>query len=754
MRKLLFLLLFSFACIAKAGNNPVDQYVYLGTDTEITDSATMHKLQLRKHSIVYVKGGVADTMKTIALGIDKTAEFMFKPELKKGDKITQIFKRLKTSGKPFSDATFEKFAAWEKYKAENPKGQIVAVVQIADNQSIVLNGTSKVVDIYRDGSFVQQLVAGGGMVVGKQADADSVNVVVASTDAKHAPTEVTVKFGEAAECGVSVLWLVVGFLLGVVIAVTVIYFAKRGIKRSGNAKNVGVKKVDSKDFRFVPGKNAYSKFESYAYKQGKGRDKKTIYLLQTVKFPDRRYIDKYVDEIVGKNYNGDKDIAKYIKQAVGDNADVKNVIDLPVKFSKVKPENAESDEWVNVKVGKDVVWVKFIASFVVPDVKTDAAGTAVSQTFDASQVQVDCEAELGSQANRLAVFVPTVPDGEVMPEKVEVGTAELSGVCDSLRQLGKTIGQQMALTRSACDEELKHINELRAQDVQAAVNRNDNEWNAKTKTMQKEHAEAVTKAAKLAADCKREKAAKDEALATIDDLNRTITRKDEESKEYNTLLVFYRSCMEYARLAVDMFDTVDAVENLATRLYNSYMESGKDRDSFCYYMTRVSRKFMLSTSKIKNLHEVYESELRMLAATGLVPKGGWIDRLLESQKKESMWTEQLKAKLYRDVFEQYCGYAVVMADEYAYMMSSMVADVDKAIEDEIAAKSEHLQELVVRLGYRLEYARPFTPVTQYDNVENTDFVDLGIAKDTIVEIKKMAVAYGTKSPKTEVSVQQ
>ena len=42
----------------------------------------------------------------------------------------------------------------------------------------------------------------------------------------------------------------------------------------------------------------------------------------------------------------------------------------------------------------------------------------------------------------------------------------------------------------------------------------------------------------------------------------------------------------------------------------------------------------------------------------------------------------------------------------------------------------------------------------YDNVENTDFVDLGMVKDTIVEIKKMGVAYGTKNPKTEVTVQQ
>ena len=229
---------------------------------------------------------------------------------------------------------------------------------------------------------------------------------------------------------------------------------------------------------------------------------------------------------------------------------------------------------------------------------------------------------------------------------------------------------------------------------------------------------------------------------------------NKESKEYNTRLVFYRSCSEYAALAVEMFDTVNAVELLASRLYNAYVKNGRDRDTFCYYMTRVNRKFLSSVAQIKNLHEVYEAELRMLAATGLVPRNGWIDSLLKSQKKESMWTGQLQAKLYRDVFEQYSGCAVIMADEYAYMMGKMLADIDKDIEKELIAKSEHLQKLVAKLGYKLVYARPFTSIRMYDNVENTDFVDLGMVKDTIVEIKKMGVAYGTKNPKTEVTVQQ
>lgn len=761
MRKLLFLLLVSFACIAKAGNKSVDQYVYLGTDTEITDSTTMYKLQLRKNSIVYVKGGVADTMKTIVLGIEKTTEFTFKPELKKGDKITQLFRKLPKSGKTVFSISFDGMNKWNEYKTRNPKSQIVAIVQLTGTQSIVFNKTSKAVDVYRDGSFVQQMVDGGTMVVDKPANGDIVNVVVASADAKYVPTVVTVKFGEVATGGVST-WLlviiaIVALLLGAAIAAGVIYFIKKK-KQDDKGKTSAVKKVDSNDFKFAGVKNVDNSFGNYAIKLGRGKDKHTIYLVQTVRLPDSRYLDNYVDDIVNKYYNGNKNIEKYIKRRIEQEAEVKNDINLPVKFNLDKQKNISEDEWAKVKVkvnnGKRTVWAKFIAPFVAPDPQV----TATPQPVTASQPMSDCEAELSSQADRLAAYVPTVEnleeEGGVMPEKVKVSTADINSVCNSLRKIGQTVGKQIEQTKKACDEKLNSLKEKCAQDVQDAVSSNNKEWEAKTKTIQEERAEAVNKAKKLLADFTQEKTAKEEALGIIDELNRTIERKDKESKEYNSLLVFYRSCSEYAKLAVEVFDTVDAVENLATRLYNSYMDGGNDRDSFCYYMTRVSRKFLASTAKIKNLHDVYVTELRMLAATGLVPKGGWIDRLLESQKEESLWTEQLKAKLYRDVFEEYCGYVVVMADEYAYMMRNMVTDVDKAIEDEIAVKAEHLRKLVGKLGYKLVYARPFTPVTQYDSVENTAFVDLGIAKDTIVEIKKMAVAYGTKNPKTEVSVQQ
>ena len=487
--------------------------------------------------------------------------------------------------------------------------------------------------------------------------------------------------------------------------------------------------------------------------------------MQIVKFPtNKAFSNNYIDEIV-RYYGGNESIRKYIDDELKRNVDVQLSLNLPVTFSTEKPRS-NRNAWKKVKPGKNIYWVKFIAPFVEPDsLETESTALQSENTLNDAQKLVA----------RLSALLPQQQDGEsvdVLPEKVEVNVGELYGVYESLKAIVITVKDELAnvdekilnVNKFANErmlklnishkEEINQLTKLNAEKVQTAVAENDKKWEEDTAIMKKQHEEAVKKAAKFEGDFKREKEANEKALETIKDLNATIARKDEESKEYNTRLVFYRSCSEYAALAVEMFDTVNAVEQLASKLYNAYVENGRDRDTFCYYMTRVNRKFLSSVAQIKNLHEVYEAELRMLAATGLVPKNGWIDRLLESQKKESMWTGQLQAKLYRDVFEQYSGCAVIMADEYAYMMGKMLADIDKGIEKELIAKSEYLQKLVAKLGYKLVYARPFTPITKYDNVVNTEFVDLGIVKDTIVEIKKMGVAYGTKNPKTEVTVQQ
>ena len=759
MRKLLFLLLVSIASITKAGNNNPVTYLYQGVDTEFTDSATKHKIQLRKNGVIYVYGCVNDTLKTVKLRIGNGQWFDFKPTLKPTEKMSQFFKKMPKVGK-LTISSFESMTDLENYKTENPKkNMLVAVVPLVDGKNLLLNNTSSDIDVYMNDSFSQTLGKGGCMIVGKPTNADSVNVVV--TCAKKLPTVVTVKFGEVTDSGLPAWWIAVAvvfaLLIGAGVTICIIRFKKKSADKNNKKKAVV---VNANDFKLSVNKNSPSQFKGYEQRIGK----QLICLMQTVKFPaNKAFLNNYIDEIV-MYYGGNENIRNYINDELKRNVDVQLSLDLPVMFSREKPRS-NRDAWKKVKPGKLDYWVKFIAPFVEPDsLLTESTALQSENALNDAQELVA----------RLSALLPQ-QDGEGVedrPEKVEVNVGELCGVHESLKafvitvkdelanvdkitmDVNKAANDQMAKLKRDHEEEIKQLNDRNAEKVQTAVAENDKKLEEDTAIMKKQHEEAVKKAVKFEGDFKREKEANEKALETIKDLNATIARKDEESKEYNTRLVFYRSCSEYAALAVEMFDTVNAVEQLASKLYNAYVENGRDRDTFCYYMTRVNRKFLLSVAQIKNLHEVYEAELRMLAATGLVPRNGWIDRLLESQKKESMWTGQLQAKLYRDVFEQYSGCAVIMADEYAYMMGKMLADIDTGIEKELVTKSEHLQKLVAKLGYKLVYARPFTPITKYDNVENTDFVDLGIAKDTIVEVKKMGVAYGTKNPKTEVTVQQ
>lgn len=752
MRKLLFLLLVSIASITKAGNNNPVTYLYLGVDTEVTDSATKHKIQLRKNGVIYVDGCEGDTLKTIKLRIGNGQWFDFKPALKPKEKMSQIFKIMPKAGK-LAISSFGSMTELKNYKTENPKkNMLVAVVPLIDGKNLLLNNTSSDIDVYMNDSFSQTLGKGGCMIVSKPTNADSVNVVV--TCAKKLPTVVTVKFGEVTDSDMTGWWVALAAVLALLIGTGVTI----GIIRFKKKSDV----VDAKDFKLSVNKNPPSQFKGY--EQRIGKQKQLICLIQTVKFPtNNAFLNNYIDEIV-RYYGGNENIRKYINDKLKRNVDVQLSLDLPVTFSTKKPRS-NCDAWKKVQPRKNIYWVKFIAPFVEP-------GSLLSESTALQSENLLNDAK--ELVARLSALLPQ-QDGEGVediPKKVEVNVGELCGVHESLKafvitvkdelanvdkiktDVNKAANDQMANLKRDHEEEIKQLNDRNAEKVQTAVAENDKKWEVDTAIMKKQHEEAVKKAAKLEVDCKREKEEKEKAHETINNLNATIARKDEESKEYNTRLVFYRSCSEYAAIAVEMFDTVNAVEQLASRLYNAYVENGRDCDTFCYYMTRVNRKFLSSVAQIKNLHEVYEAELRMLAATGLVPRNGWIDRLLESQKKESLWTGQLQAKLYRDVFEQYSGCAVIMADEYAYMIGKMLADIDKGIEKELVAKSEHLQKLVAKLGYKLVYARPFTPITKYDNVVNTEFVDLGIVKDTIVEIKKMGVAYGTKNPKTEVTVQQ
>jgi len=436
----------------------------------------------------------------------------------------------------------------KNYKTENPKkNMLVAVVPLVDGKNLLLNNTSSDIDVYMNDSFSQTLGKGGCMIVGKPTNAESVNVVV--TCAKKLPTVVTVKFGEVTDCGLPAWWIagavVFALLIGAGVTICIIRFKKKSADKNNKKKAVV---VNANDFKLSVNKNPPSQFKGYEQRIGK----QLICLMQTVKFPaNKAFLNNYIDEIV-MYYGGNENIRNYINDELKRNVDVQLLLDLPVMFSREKPRS-NRDAWKKVKPGKLDYWVKFIAPFVEPDsLVTESTALQSENVLNDAQELVA----------RLSALLPQ-QDGEGVedrPEKVEVNVGELCGVHESLKafvitvkdelanvdkitmDVNKAANDQMAKLKRDHEEEIKQLNDRNAEKVQTAVAENDKKWEEDTAIMKKQHEEAVKKAAKLEVDCKREKEEKEKAHETINNLNATIARKDEESKEYNTRLVFYRSC--------------------------------------------------------------------------------------------------------------------------------------------------------------------------------------------------------------------
>jgi hypothetical protein len=170
-------------------------------------------------------------------------------------------------------------------------------------------------------------------------------------------------------------------------------------------------------------------------------------------------------------------------------------------------------------------------------------------------------------------------------------------------------------------------------------------------------------------------------------------------------------------------------------------------------MMRINQKYATTISGIKDFNNLC-IELKILATTGVARKGGWIDNALCRENNSNKWSDMLRAKLYVDFFSKFCGAAIIMADEYAYMLGALVKDVDAGIQSNIKECSVSMQKIVSELGYKLNYTRPMISMINTHDVEAIEFIDAGLEDGTIVEVKSMSVNYGAISKKTEVAIQK
>ncbi len=714
MRKLLFLLFVLTTFIVYAGDN-TGYYQYMGSDDTIkSDDGRM--FLLRKNCVFFAKDGISD----------KAKNFKIKP-VNGGMKAPFILKVKNADGvfKKVANVTSRKLSVVEFVDVDEADSLLkideydILFVPLSPQKGLLFNKTNDTIDIYCDGSFVCTIGAKANTLVNKSENNDCFNIVVRGK--AFLPTAVTMTYLQSDENNDQGDVIVVVLLLVVVCVVLVAIFILK--KRKKSKKN----EQEKDDYNFIFDKNSFENDLKKLARSEPTDNESYKFLYQLITFPkDEEDVKRFTDNI-------EKDLRVYYKEAkinvnniniteiIKNQLQEKNVVKLPVVFEYSKPEGDEKD-WREFIVDRKEVWVKVISvgdfthKVKGQDDNASATQSILSQNFEQSD--------------------------DIFVNQVEIISKYLTDFC----QILQTEQKKLSNAHKALDDLKGSIDKFQGQ---------KNEWKNKETRLNNEIEAEKKLVIEFENKYNSEHNACEEVKGEKDILNKKLEEMGNETKKYKDSLVFYLSCKSFASKAVDLFDNVYKAENLATVMYNHYKKKErKDFDLFCYFMTRINCKYKESIDKIEDLHSVCEPELRMLSASGLVPKNGWIDKLLSGETDGEKQVKTLRAKLYRDLFETYCGVAVIMADEYSYTMRKMFEDIDKSEIMEFEKLSELLQKNVNSLGYKLNYARPFTLIDEYDNVKNTEFVDVNAKKDMIVEVKKMAVLYGTNKYNTEVSVQK
>lgn len=400
--------------------------------------------------------------------------------------------------------------------------------------------------------------------------------------------------------------------------------------------------------------------------------------------------------------------------------------------AETKKDEAAKPESQDVKDGKSVNDVEQEKVSDSKPKETEAGKEESVKVPETSEVKKE-KAELINVAKKekideLVKKLTTIADDidKLVASASQLGDTERQAIVSKHQ---KEFKDELAKQKEASNKEIKKLNET---------------ISSKEASFKREREQLINKAEE---EKKKLKAEGDKLVAE------TKKKADEEMKEYKSRLVFYVKCQKFANLAVSFFDKVEEIRSLATKFYNDFKETGNDQDSFSYYFARIDNKYEKSIEKISNLSS-HVRELRYLASTGLALKGGWIDKMLTGEKDESRVEGLLQLTLYADVMSKYGGIAIIMADELAYQIPAMVQGSQLPEATELAKKSDELKDILKELGYNVVYVKPFTPLSDYTNVKNEQFVNMGLKQGTILEVVTMAVNFGSKNSQTVVHVQE
>ena len=464
------------------------------------------------------------------------------------------------------------------------------------------------------------------------------------------------------------------------------------------------------------------------------------HILQKIVLPkDETKALDYIEQI-SDYYSRKKDVADKLRKKYKNKESSTVTLKLPVFYRDKEPEEREKEQWLYLPKFKK--WVKYI-----PIKSKDKIPEPTSNPW------AGIKQDLGDLKAILSETPPTSQPMDGTPQsRLSEATRVLDGLVLNIHKIEEDFPYQIkAAAENSIADQITQGTIFTKEQLEDAINSEKGKWEQSLGPLRKQLKELDQWKDKY----RKESEAKEIALNQIETQKATIQRMEEESKEYITRLLFYKSCQPFAKKAVAFLDTMTDLKMTCTKMYEEFIKSGEDGiDDLYYYMQRADNKLNTAIAQTKDYDELC-SELRSLATTGLVTNGKMLHRLLSSASDDMKRQSLLQEKLYRDLFSFIGGAAVTMADEYAFVLPKYVSGADNATAKTIESISYKLQELLADMGYKLCYAQPLTPITNYVDVENCGSKDgSGLPRNTILEIKEMALLFGTVKKKTQVTIQQ
>lgn len=784
MKKIITLIVLTIAilCTAKAGESQYfAPYKYQGKDTILNQNGS--KLFLKKNTIVYLQGKInlkKDSLEFVS--IDKVNLISY---LKEKNNLTTCFskKNVNDTLKVINANSLSKLVATNASEKELS----ISKFQSVDSVFAIRNNCNAPIAIYINGVFDSTISPYETRLIGPQTLGNGDNDIWFCGE-NFIPTHTNLFFQR--ECKEAwntnaIVPLIVILIIAIVGSVGVIAYKKIRGKKGGKTGHSNcefhIHKTTDKTFNdcFSPlslnQKREFNKKET-KQKRRRGRKQTTIdrpikleYVVQQIKIQEN-FNKEDIHNLINNYYNN-LQTCKKIDDFVCDKlANRTFEFELPVQIVEIGDTKEECND------DKRFEYIKKVRRYVKRIIIEEAISKEVEEIDIWSQISND----LSNLRNILNLPGKNAKDFETDEEKTLV--SEDNETSETL------IDKEFNTISNIINENDYQNNEKNAEkfivniekcikvlhdSIEKDTNHSTTEkkdWKHKIEELQTKLDDLTRKEqeldvinSKIEKELNQVKQEKEQYLSKANQLlkdaeekSKDIERLKIESKEYNELLVFHKSCIPTAKIALEIVDSARQAQHLACELYQSYKEKGQDMDAFCYFMERISQKFNNSMKHLSSKSELFNTELQLIASTGMTIRNGWIDKLVVNKKDDKEKNEAFIMKLYSDYMSLFIGNALTMTDEYAYLIPAMVADVDKNISEKFIILSNNIQKAAKTLGYQICYARVITHISQYSDVENVDYVDAGdkFAKDTIMEIKDMAVNYGSNKSMTKVSVQK